>query len=516
MSNYVLLTGATGLVGRYLMRDFLRQGKRFAVLVRPSRRQSARERIESICQMWEAETGSALPRPVCLEGDVGQDGFGLSARKRHWIEHHCDTLLHNAAVLEFHGSDRQGEPWQTNLEGTRRAVDLAQSLGVEHFHYVSTAYVCGRREGTVYEDELDVGQSFRNDYEHSKFLAEKLVRRAKFAHPPTIYRPVVIAGDSQTGYTNTYHGLYLYLRLMSMLMQNMPPDETGIRRVQMRLNLNGDELRNVVPIDWVSQVICQLYDTPEAHGGTYHLAPQKPLTPRETLDAAGNYLGSTGVEFCAQEKIPVEQMNELEKIVYESISIYNSYDTTDPRFDTTNLLKYTADIPCPTIDESMLHRYLRFGEEDRWGKRRTAPVEVPCWIEELLAPTAATAGCNGSASPSMCTIGLDILGPGGGQWHLIRGENGQLTIEDGLPPTNNPVLRIASQELIDLIRSRRCCAAALVRRVQPLDHNVPASDALKIASNLFSAAERAAVSVDLFSNGLRQPSQAPHVAATES
>jgi hypothetical protein len=161
----------------------------------------------------------------------------------------------------------------------------------------------------------------------------------------------------------------------------------------------------------------------------------------------------------------------------------------------------------------MLHRYLRFGEEDRWGKRRAKPVDVPCWIEELVAPTAATAACNERSTPSMRTIGLDILGAGGGQWHLIPGEDGQLAIEDGLPPTDAPVLRIASDEIVELIRHRRCSAASLVRRVQPHDRNVPATDALKIASHLFSAAERAAISVDLFPNGL---GETPHVAATES
>ena len=46
--TYHLLTGATGLLGSYLLRDCLRQGHRLAVLVRPSKRESGRQRIEAI------------------------------------------------------------------------------------------------------------------------------------------------------------------------------------------------------------------------------------------------------------------------------------------------------------------------------------------------------------------------------------------------------------------------------------------------------------------------------------
>ena len=54
MSEYTLLTGATGLVGRYLLRDLLSEGTRLAVLVRPCKKQSAAALIEAVMQMWSA------------------------------------------------------------------------------------------------------------------------------------------------------------------------------------------------------------------------------------------------------------------------------------------------------------------------------------------------------------------------------------------------------------------------------------------------------------------------------
>ena len=55
------------------------------------------------------------------------------------------------------------------------------------------------------------------DYEKCKCQAEKLVHASNI-ESKTIYRPAVIVGDSKTGYTVTYHGLYLYLRLMATLV----------------------------------------------------------------------------------------------------------------------------------------------------------------------------------------------------------------------------------------------------------------------------------------------------------
>ena len=46
--SYCLLTGATGLLGSYLLRDGLLAGHRMALLVRPSGSASARERVEDV------------------------------------------------------------------------------------------------------------------------------------------------------------------------------------------------------------------------------------------------------------------------------------------------------------------------------------------------------------------------------------------------------------------------------------------------------------------------------------
>ena len=114
--QYVLLTGATGLVGRYLMRDLFLRGCHLAVIVRPTKRMNVQQRIESILQGWENQLGRRLPRPIIFEGDVCKTDLGLGPEEILWIRNHCDRVIHSAAALQFNGGastrNRGGPIWE--------------------------------------------------------------------------------------------------------------------------------------------------------------------------------------------------------------------------------------------------------------------------------------------------------------------------------------------------------------------------------------------------------------------
>jgi len=480
------LTGATGLVGRYLVRDLLLDGHRLALLVRPSQKQSARERGEVLLQMWERELDCSLPRPICLEGDVTEPGCGLSSAACRWAAEHCDRVIHNAAVLTFN-TDQAGEPWRTNVEGTRNLLQLCKKLKLHDLHYVSTAYVCGLREGRILENELDKGQKFRNDYEVSKFQAEQMVRQADFLDCLTVYRPAVIAGDSRTGYTSTYHALYLYLKLVAVMLQNEQPDANGMRETAIRLKATGDEARNIVPVDWVSAVMCRLFNTPAAEGGTYHLAPRAPLTTREFIDFTSSYFKTEGVQYVSPDTVLDADGTDFEKYAYANSSIYQSYATTDPTFDTTNLRKFTADLPCPKLDEAMLHRFAKYGEQDRWGKRRPEKPVVEFWAGEYLQGTVAPHARHAS-SERRRWIGLDISGPGGGQWGLMLSGATPLALEQGLPGHCAAILKLSNTEFLELVRGQTGWPArALKQALRPVGQLIGAELVHSVLLALFPA-----------------------------
>ncbi len=460
---YTLLTGATGLVGRYLVRDLILNDHELAVVVRPSRRQSPRERMEEIMQHWERELGRQLPRPVVLSGDITEPGFGLSSEDSEWVKQNCDKIIHSAAILEFYGKDRAGEPWRTNLNGTQNMINLCRDLEIHDIHYVSTAYVAGYQDGRVMEESLDVGQSFRNDYEESKFMAESLVRAIDFAEHVTVYRPAVIAGDSRTGYTNTYHGIYLYLRLMALMIPTLPVGPDGKRYTPIRMRMTGDERRNIIPVEWVSAVMCRLFETPEARGLTYHIAPENPISAREIIEYCGECFNSTGATFCGHGEIePPEISREenedqwmFERMYWENAETYAPYERSDNTFDLTNLKRFTSDIVCPDFDRTVMSRYIEYGNDDRWGKRRTESETVSFWSEDQLSSLA-----NANGEGGVTLIGLDVIGPGGCQLTLNVCGNGIQSVVRGLPDESAPILHIKNSVIAELLQSGSTAAMA--------------------------------------------------------
>lgn len=149
-----------------------------------------------------------------------------------------------------------------NIGGTRRVLELAhlaQRLGRSgRVHYVSTAYVSGRRAGAVTEDDLDCGQAFFNAYEWSKFRAECDVQDAGRILPVTIYRPSVVVGNSQTGWASRFLGVYQVLRWI---------DRGHLKTLPCRADFELD----IVPADYVAEAIVTLASLHGSVGKTFHL-----------------------------------------------------------------------------------------------------------------------------------------------------------------------------------------------------------------------------------------------------
>src|SRR5258708_31629531 len=127
---YLFLTGAQGLLGRYLSKDLTLAGVPVAVLVRPSRRATARHRVESVMCYWDVLLGRSLPRPVVLEGDITEPDLGLDARGMRWVAENCNCVLHNAASLTFQSTSPQSEPWRADGVGARHRPALCRNPGI--------------------------------------------------------------------------------------------------------------------------------------------------------------------------------------------------------------------------------------------------------------------------------------------------------------------------------------------------------------------------------------------------
>ena len=438
--SYCLLTGATGLLGSYLLRDALRAGKRVAVLARPSKQESARQRIDSTLGRWERETGEILPRPAVLEGCLAVDRW--SPHTLRWVTEHCQSVIHNAASLTFQ-TTADGEPWASNVAGTRAVLDMCRRTGIRQFHHVSTAYVCGVREGRILESELDVGQKPGNDYEASKLNAEKLVRDADFLDAPTIYRPSIIVGDSVTGYTPTFHGFYVLVKLGHIMARRLVLGSISGRQTAAAFGMTGRESKNFVPVDWVSAVIAHIFACPEHHGRTYHVTAPKAAGLIDLADALQDAVETYSVPADADSP---EQCDSawFEQRYTEEMAIYESYWRDDPDFDCTNTQAAAPHLPCPTMDRERLVLLARYAIQARFGRPRPRPLRPEFDVHEHLQGLLAAGQELGAEATGWPRLGLEVDGPGGGQWELVLREGRPVAAKEGLAQRSTAVFRLDS------------------------------------------------------------------------
>ncbi len=367
----ILLTGATGLLGRYLIRDLARQGQQVAVLVRSGRLASAQQRVDQIMDHWRPTCGE-LPAPRVLEGNISRPNLGLSDEDFRWAASHCSGVVHSAASLKFQPAG--DEPWNSNLNGTRHVVEFCEKAGISDLFYISTAYVCGKISGTAYEVPVSADIEPRNVYEASKRQAEQHVLNADLPSPPTILRPSIIIGDSQTGYTSTFHGPYLPLRLaLSMLSPSAAT--AGVRvaldavKILSMMGLTGQERKNIVPVDWVSRGITRVVTTPPLHGQIYHLTTTHPLSVEMLTATTVEFLDEV---FGFDRSMPVEFDDQLNQFFTAQMSVYREYWASDPVFDTTNRDLALPDDPPPVLDAALLKVLFRFVWEEEQRQRAAA------------------------------------------------------------------------------------------------------------------------------------------------
>lgn len=262
--NVLLVTGATGLVGRGVLRRILR--------AEPDSRAYVMVRDELTWRANASATfGSLAARITPVHGDLTVRGLGLDYNVRRRLTREITGVVHAGADICF--SRSLSEARLTNTEGTREMLTLARVCGrSRRFVYVSTAYVSGRRCGVIEERDNGSSNGWVNAYERSKYDAEAIVRKADFDW--VIFRPSTIVCDSRDGSVSqinaVHRALRIYHRGLAAMMPGTPAD-----------------LLDVVTADYVNDAIAHVAFDPRASKRTVHLCAGKgAITLGELLDSA--------------------------------------------------------------------------------------------------------------------------------------------------------------------------------------------------------------------------------------
>lgn len=270
LEQTVFVTGFPGFIAGRLIERLAAEGARLLLLVQPSFVARAQQELARLANRSNFPAGSLR----VIEGDITLENLGLSQSDLALVRAEATTVFHLAAIYDL--AVKRDLALHINLEGTRNVNQFSRSLlHLRRYHYISTCYVAGKREGVIYENELEHDAGFRNYYEESKYLAEREVEALKAELPVTIHRPAVVCGDSVTGETAKYDGIYYLIKYLLQKPHFLSQFNIGNLNVSL----------NLVPIDFVIEAMIALANAEAAVGKTVQIADPAPLTTHELFNA---------------------------------------------------------------------------------------------------------------------------------------------------------------------------------------------------------------------------------------
>ncbi|HLM59719.1 MAG TPA: SDR family oxidoreductase [Pyrinomonadaceae bacterium] len=346
----IFLTGFPGFIAGRLVERLARRDTRFFLLVQQSFVEKAMREAEKTA----LKTETPFENFALVEGDITRENLGISEKDLETVQRETTDVYHLAAVYDL--AVKKEIAYQVNVEGTRHVNEFVKSLpNLRRYNYISTCYVAGKRTGEILETELEHKAGFRNFYEETKYLAELEVERLKEALPVTIYRPSVVVGDSETGETAKYDGIYSlihYLRKAPNLLRFV-----NVGNAVVKLNL--------VPVDFVVEGIAALATDENAVGATVALADPNPLTTEELFDAISRAMtGKQSIVKPPAQLVEKSLMLPFSPIVsglpFPSVPYFFVPQTYDTRV--ADKLLAAHDISCPNFT-TYVGNLLEFVEE---------------------------------------------------------------------------------------------------------------------------------------------------------
>nr|AFP87523.1 type I polyketide synthase [Streptomyces sp. CNQ-418] len=261
--GHVLLTGATGFLGAYLLEELLaRTEATVHCLVRCPDPEEGLRRVQKNYQQYLTWPAEHAHRITIVPGDLAEPLLGLPESTFDALGEQLDAIYHNGAWVNFSYTYDQLRP--ANLGGTEEILRLAAHRRLTPVSYVSTYGIWGIPEDgrTVIAENDDIAEAGKlvTGYVQTKWSAERLVELGRDRGIPIdLYRPGRVLGDSRTGAALTTH--FTIRVIKGCLQLGMVPD----------LDLDIE----MTPIDYVTSALVAIGTGTPLHemgrGTTYHL-----------------------------------------------------------------------------------------------------------------------------------------------------------------------------------------------------------------------------------------------------
>jgi long-chain acyl-CoA synthetase len=319
-TNY-LITGATGFVGRYIMKRLLEQHPQHNIylLIRHGRHITAEERMLRLLEevFTAVEIEQYRSRIKVVAGNITDSQLGLSVVDYQYLSSKIQVVFHAAATIKFNLS--LAEATEINIEGTRQIISFAfdsfQRGQLTNVYHISTAYVAGRKKSLSQKDQV-----FANTYEKTKHGSELLLGEfIKKGVPITIFRPSIISGNTLTGEITTSTILFRFLAMLSRRSLPVLPGPT---------TLNIISLNNF--LDFMFEIIAN----PQSVGQTFNISNPK----NENFETMVGYACEL-FQVPVPKFIPLRDKHLLPSKTLDQIGVFIPYFEDEHHFDLSNTLQ---------------------------------------------------------------------------------------------------------------------------------------------------------------------------------
>lgn len=363
----VLLTGATGFLGAFLLRELLdRTNCEVVCLVRAQSNAEAGQRIRESLSRYGLSLAHLESRVQSLVGDLSRPRLGLSPGDFSALTRELDGIYHCGATVHLaHGYEALRN---ANVGGTREIIRLACAGAPKHLHYVSTLGVYSTRyEGMAVTEDDDAKdwQGLVGGYAKTKWVAERIVLESvKRGLKATVYRPGFVTGHSRTGVWN--HDDFVGTALCETVRMGAAP-------------LLDEEL-DMTPVDYVSAGVVRLAMNAQGRGEVFHLVNPSPI-PLSELASWTRRRGYPVTSLSFDEwrsklaSCPDEVQARLLLAVVENLRPRRADGkgwTGGPRRflcpSTQRALEGTG-VLCPPVDDALLRCYFDYFESQGWIRR---------------------------------------------------------------------------------------------------------------------------------------------------
>jgi fatty acid CoA ligase FadD9 len=281
----VLLTGATGFLGRYLALEWLERmdmvdGKVICI-VRAKSDEDARRRLDATFDSGDPKLlahyrGLAADHLEVFAGDKGEANLGLSDDVWQRLADTVDLIVDPAALVNH--VLPYSQLFGPNVLGTAELIRIALTTKIKPFVYVSTMAVGAGMNPAENTEDADVREvsatrkiddSYANGYGNSKWGGEVLLREANehYGLPVSVFRCDMILAD--TSYAGQLNLPDMFTRMMlSLVATGVAPQsfyELGADGQRQRAHYDG------LPVEFIAEAIATLGVHVQDGFETYHV-----------------------------------------------------------------------------------------------------------------------------------------------------------------------------------------------------------------------------------------------------